>query len=150
MKERNSFTIFSKSLKYFLFTSNIQNLLISDLLFAFSIFCIPEIFNTNLSHLFFDWVQNNLSEFTTRERKFFSWFGTQKLLLNVGFKDFWYTKINRSQKYIFLTQNIIIMIEYQLSRRIMKYIKCHTPPPPLLPRNLNNYPFFYFKDLSQS
>ena len=29
------------------------------------------------------------------------WFCTQKLALNVRFKDFWYTKIDLSQKYIF-------------------------------------------------
>ena len=35
------------------------------------------------------WLQNNLCEF-----KFTKWFCTEKLVLNVGFKDYWYTKIS--------------------------------------------------------
>ena len=40
---------------------------------------------------------NNHCEFTAIEHKFKSWFCTQKQVLNVRFKDFWYTKINLSQ-----------------------------------------------------
>ena len=50
------------------------------------------------------WLQNNLCEFTitTREHKFKRWFLYSKISLNVRFKDFWYWKINLSQKYILL------------------------------------------------
>ena len=39
------------------------------------------------------WLRNNLCEFTTREHKFNERFCTQITVLNVRFKDFWYTKI---------------------------------------------------------
>jgi hypothetical protein len=42
-------------------------------------------------------------EFTTREHKFKRWFCTQNPVLNVRFKDFWYTKINLIQKYILIS-----------------------------------------------
>ena len=46
--------------------------------------------------------QNNLCEFTTQEHKFKRCFCTQKLVLNVRFKDFLCTKISMSQKYILI------------------------------------------------
>ena len=43
------------------------------------------------------WLQNNLWEYPALDHKFKIWFCTQKLVLNVHFKDFWYTKINLTQ-----------------------------------------------------
>ena len=39
-------------------------------------------------------LHNNLCEFTALDHKFKRLFCTQKLVLNVPFEDFWYTKIN--------------------------------------------------------
>ena len=39
-------------------------------------------------------IHNNLCELTPLEHKFKRWFCTQKPVLNVRLKDFWYTKIN--------------------------------------------------------
>ena len=57
--------------------------------------CIPESFNNNILHHFL--IQNNLCEFTTLEHKFNRWFCTKHLVLNVYYKDFWYTKTNLNQ-----------------------------------------------------
>ena len=40
------------------------------------------------------WLQNNLCEFATQEYNLERLFCTQKLVLNIWFEDFWYTKIN--------------------------------------------------------
>ena len=59
-------------------------------------FCIPESFYTNKSPPAF-WLHNNICESTALEHKFKWWFCAQKAVLNVRFKDFWYTKINPNQ-----------------------------------------------------
>ena len=45
--------------------------------------CEPESFNTNISHQLFDYMYNNLCEFTELEHKFKSRFFTQIPVLNV-------------------------------------------------------------------
>ena len=54
------------------------------------IICIPESFHTNISHQLFDCTINNLCEFKALEHKFNRGFCSQKTILNVRFKDFWY------------------------------------------------------------
>ena len=65
-------------------------------------FCISER-NTNISHQFL--TINNFCEFTTQEHKFKRC--AQKPILNFRIKDFWYTKINLSQKYILYTSFLL-------------------------------------------
>ena len=62
------------------------------------LFCIPQSFNTNISHL----LENKRTVVnTTRVHKYKMWFWTQKPVLKVRFLDFWYTKINLSQNIYF-------------------------------------------------
>jgi hypothetical protein len=58
-----------------------------------NIICIPESFNTNIWHPLFDYTII-ICKSTALEHKFKRWFFSQKPVLNVRFKDFWYTKIN--------------------------------------------------------
>ena len=53
------------------------------------------------------WLQNNLYKVTTREHKFKRWFWTQKPVLNLFSKNFWYTKIYLSQKYLLCIKSFI-------------------------------------------
>ena len=48
---------------------------------------MPERFNMNMSHQLFDYIHNNLCEFTALEHNFKRWFCTLKPILNVRFKD---------------------------------------------------------------
>ena len=57
--------------------------------------CIPESFNMTISHQLFDYLHNYLCEFTALEQKFKRSYYTHKPILNVRFKDFWYTKLIR-------------------------------------------------------
>ena len=43
------------------------------------------------------WLHNNLTELTALKHEFKGWFGTQKPVLKVCFKDLWFTKINPTQ-----------------------------------------------------
>ena len=54
------------------------------------------------------WLQNSLCKFTTREHKSKRWSCTEKPGLNIRFKDFWYTKLNLSKKYTFLSYYLVI------------------------------------------
>ena len=58
-------------------------------------------------------LKNNLCEFTIRKHKFNRWFCTEKPVLNVHSNDFWYTKINLSQNYIFFIQFISKIFEFK-------------------------------------
>ena len=70
--------------------------------------CIPESFNTNISHqLFVNKITfvNSQSENTNLKADF----EYSKPVWNVNFKDFWYTKINLSHKYRFILHNTIYL-----------------------------------------
>ena len=65
-----------------------------------NILFIPDSFNTTISHQFLNYkLIKILSKFKTREHKFKGNLYS-KLALYVLFKDFLFTKINLSQKYI--------------------------------------------------
>ena len=92
-------------------------------------FCLPEIYNANISHQPFDYIIT----FVNYKHKCKRWFCTQKQILNVRFKDFWFTKINLRQKYtkksvimqihsIFLIQNKLIQFKNALSIGIAIYV----------------------------
>ena len=81
--------------------------------------CIPESFNTNISHQLF-WLHNNLCELTALEHKFRRWFCTQKPDFNFRFKDFWYTKINLSKKCILFPHLILTNQRDEIKREINK------------------------------
>ena len=59
-----------------------------------------------------------LCELIALEHKFKRWFCTQKPVLKVSYKDLWYTKINLSQKYIFMPNKILLHIIF---------VKCFAP-----------------------
>jgi hypothetical protein len=55
------------------------------------------VYQKALIRTFLTRLHNNLCEFTALEFKFNILFCTQKPVLNIRFKDFWYTKINLTQ-----------------------------------------------------
>ena len=71
-------------------------------------FCNQESFNTNISHQLFDYkiTFGNSQHWNTKFKRLFC---TQKPVLNDRLKDFYYTKINLSQKYLLYTRILILV-----------------------------------------
>ena len=71
------------------------------------------------SHQLFDYTISfvNLQHYV--KHKFKRIFCTKKSVLNVSIKDFWYTKINLSQKYIHnsLENDLVIAIHFPFSKK---------------------------------
>ena len=69
-------------------------------------------------------LKDNLCEFTTREQEFKRRFYIQKLVWNTRFKDFCYTKINLSPKYLFeiVTQIIYYLLPANKSKNTLHLI----------------------------
>ena len=65
-----------------------------------NIFRIPKSFNTNISHQLFDYTITLLIH--NARTQIIEVTYTKKQVLKVRFQDFWYTKINLSQKYILI------------------------------------------------
>ena len=59
--------------------------------------CIPESFNTNISHQHFDYKITFLNSQHWNTNSKGDFVPSQKLVLNVRIKYFWYTKINLTQ-----------------------------------------------------
>ena len=59
-----------------------------------------QIFNMNISHQLFDYKITFVNS-QNKKTNSIDDFDNKKRILNVHFKDFWYTKINLSQKYTF-------------------------------------------------
>ena len=57
-----------------------------------NLFCIPEIFNTNISHQLFDYKISFVYTNLTGDFVLKKW-------IKVFFKDFWYTKINTKNNF---------------------------------------------------